>query len=109
MAHNLKNKLGLRIKELRVANNLTQEKLSELVGMDRTNLTRIESGKHFPNAENLEKFASALNVNVSELFNYGHLKNRDELIKAINNNISHFEIDKIRYIYLATMNLKNLH
>ena len=35
MNKNLKEKLGLRIKELRISNKLTQESLSEKLNMER--------------------------------------------------------------------------
>lgn len=49
--------LGKRIKELRKSKNLTQEKLSELVGFEPNHITKIEAGKHFPQPEKLEILA----------------------------------------------------
>ena len=108
MVQNLKTKLGMRIKELRLSNNLTQEKLAELVGMERTNITRIEAGKHFPNAENLEKFAKIFNVLPNELFYIQHHKNKEELIKEINNILLTYNLEKIKFIYNCVVNVKNI-
>ena len=108
MSQNLKTKLGLRIKELRTANRYTQEHLAELVGMERTNLTRIEAGKHFPSAENLEKLALALKININDLFSFEHHKRKEELIKEIVKTLDEFEMTKIQYIYISTMNLKKI-
>ena len=108
MVQNLKTKLGMRIKELRLSNNLTQEKLAELVGMERTNITRIEAGKHFPNAEYLEKFANIVNVLPNELFYIQHLKNKEELIKEINNILLTYNLEKIKFIYNCVVNVKNI-
>ena len=52
------NKLfGKRIRELREKNNLTQEKLAEILDLDYQTISRIETGYYFTSYENLEKFA----------------------------------------------------
>ena len=43
-----KNLLGLKIKGFRKQNKYTQEKLSELLSMDISALSKIENGKCFP-------------------------------------------------------------
>ena len=108
MSKDFKTKFGLRIKELRRANGLTQEKLAEEVCMERVNLAKIEGGKQFPNVENLEKFALVFNLEIDELFNFKHQKTKEELIKEINRELSRFSIEKIQYIYKSTMNIKIL-
>lgn len=47
--------------------------MSELVSIEPTNLSKIESGIHFPQPEKLEKIAQALNVSIAELFEFEHL------------------------------------
>ena len=108
MDKTFKTKLGLRIKELRVANKLTQEALSEMLNMERSNLARIESGKQFPNPENLEKLTQIFNITYDELFNFGHLKSRKDLVEEIIDVLNSFDEEKIRYIYKACINLKNV-
>lgn len=66
----LKEKLGLRIKTLRKKLGLSQEKLAELINMDKPNLSNIERGKRFMTAETLEKIATALNTIERELFDF---------------------------------------
>ena len=46
MKTGINKKLGARIRELRIANNHTQSDLADLLNMDRSNLTRIETGNH---------------------------------------------------------------
>lgn len=60
--------LGLRIKELRAANAITQEELAERCGMFRTYLSRIESGLANPTLTALYTLADALGVEVVDLF-----------------------------------------
>ncbi len=81
--------LGQRIKELRKRNNLTQAGLAEIIGMETTNLCKLENGGQIPKEENIEKIAKALKVNIKELFDFGHMKSistlQDELILIIKN------------------------
>mgnify|MGYP000148043267 FL=1 len=79
---------GKRIKELRERKKLTQERLAEKVGLDLQTISRIETGYYFTSFENLEKLANALDVTMSDLFNFGHLKTKEELIKEINTELS---------------------
>ena len=89
----MKKLLGKRIKELRLKNNYTQEKLSEILGIGERNLSKIECGVNFVSAETLERLSSALGVSYKEMFDFEHLKDdelkKDELISAI----QHDEID----------------
>lgn len=79
---------GKRIKELRERKKLTQEKLAEKVGLDLQTISRIETGYYFTSFENLEKLADALDVTMADLFNFGHVKPKEELIKEINTELA---------------------
>ena len=81
---NIKNKLGLRIKEIRKQRHLSQEKLAELVDISQNALSYIENGEHFFTAETLEKIIKALDIEPQELFNFNHFKNKEEQLKEIN-------------------------
>ena len=59
---NLKIKLGKRIQSLRKSQGITQENFSEILGLDISSLSKIETGRNYPSPENLEKIAAALNV-----------------------------------------------
>ena len=61
-------RLGQRIRELRTSMNLSQEKFSLLIEMDRTYLASVEAGKRNISIKNLEKISKGLNVSLSELF-----------------------------------------
>ena len=69
----IKKLLGKRIKELRKEKNLSQDQLSELVGIDSRSISHIENGDTFPSKSLLE-IAKALNVSLPELFEFEHLK-----------------------------------
>lgn len=63
-------KLGSKLRELRINAELTQEKLGEITGLDRTYISGIERGVRNPSLRNIEKLAKALKVKVSELTNF---------------------------------------
>lgn len=64
----IKEKLGKRIKELRIAKGLSQEKFALLIGMDRTYFASVESGKRNISIVNIDKIAKGLDVTLEELF-----------------------------------------
>lgn len=59
--------LGARIRKMRETKGLTQEALADAVGMMRSNISRIEAGKHHPTLDTLERIAKALKVPVAEI------------------------------------------
>ena len=63
-------KLGKRVRELRTMGGLSQEKLGELTGLDRTYISGIERGVRNPSLRNIEKIAKALKARVSDLANF---------------------------------------
>lgn len=59
---------GERIKNLRKATGLSQEKFALKIDMDRTYFATVESGKRNVSLQNIEKIAKGLNISISELF-----------------------------------------
>lgn len=64
----IKEKFGYRVKELRQARNLSQEKFALQIDIDRTYLASIESGKRNISLENINKIAGGLKISLEELF-----------------------------------------
>ena len=65
---NIKEKLGLRILELRKEKSLSQEKLALKSNIDRAYMHLIEKGKTNVSVELVEKIAIALEVDITNLF-----------------------------------------
>lgn len=95
----LKEKLGKRIQEIRKSKNLTQEKLAEMIGIDTPNLSNIERGKRFVSSDTLEQIIKSLNVKEKDLFDFEHIKSKNELINSINNILNESDIKEIEYFY----------
>ena len=60
-------RIGQKIRQLRIAKGYSIEALAQKAGMKRPNLSRLESGKHQPSLETLEHLAEALDVTVAEI------------------------------------------
>ncbi len=60
--------LGLRIKDLRQKQAVSQERFALKIGMDRTYLASVENGKRNVSIQNIKKISDGLGVSLSELF-----------------------------------------
>lgn len=65
---NIQQRLGNRIRSLREAIGLSQEKFALKIGMDRTYYASVEAGKRNIAIINIEKIANGFNISLSELF-----------------------------------------
>ena len=80
---NKKKLIGRRIKELRRSKELSQEKLAELAETSPNYLSRMERGTENPTLDMLIKLANALEVEMWEIFDFGHVASHKELKDAI--------------------------
>ena len=120
---NNKKLLGKRIKQIRKNAGYTQEKLSELIGIETgslsgiesgrsfpSNVTRegkllplslsgIESGRSFPSLVTLEKIAKVLNVKLKTFFEFETNVTIKEMKEIIKNNLNKVQDSQIPYIY----------
>jgi len=71
----IKQKLGIVIRKLRMDKHISQENLALQANIDRTYISDIEKGERNTSIEIVEKLANALEISISELFkqveNYG--------------------------------------
>lgn len=66
----IKERVGKRIKELRLAKKMSQEEFAFKCDLDRTYITSLERGKRNVSLINLEKIAKAFEMSLSEFFNF---------------------------------------
>ncbi|MEV6821290.1 helix-turn-helix transcriptional regulator [Nocardiopsis dassonvillei] len=59
---------GARIRELREAKGLSQEKLADLAGVHRTYMSSVERGQRNVGLDNIVAIAEALDVPIARLF-----------------------------------------
>ena len=66
---NIKVRFGIRIREIRLSKEISQEKLAELADLDRTYITGIENGRRNISITVMEKLSIAFGISLSELLN----------------------------------------
>lgn len=104
----LKKKFGQRVKELRKSLKLTQEQIAQMIDIEPPNISKLESGLHFPQPENIEKLANALNVEVKDLFDFKHITSNEILKTNIIENLNTLNDKELRYIYKMVNGIKGL-
>ena len=92
---------------MRVAKGYTQEKLSEMANISQKALSSIEIGENFVTANTLDKLILALETTSEELFATNDVKDSEELIKSINQNLAIIgdNSEKLELIYDLTNSL----
>ena len=79
-----KKDVGKKLKEFRQTAGMTQEQLAEKVGIHEKQISRIESGVHFPTFDNFVKIITALNIDFGDLrFEENKNPAKEKLIKII--------------------------
>lgn len=103
----IKKKIGKRIQELRQKNGLKQSELAEKVDIATKHQSCIETGKNYPSAELMEKYAKVLNVNISELLLIEHIKPKEQLLKDLYDMLNNSSEEEIITIYKIVKSIKN--
>lgn len=96
---NIKKDFGQRIKELRNKKGITQYQLAEMTGIDPKHMSHIETGRSFPKADLIEKFANALDIDYTELFKTQHLDDRKILLEKLGNYLENASDSDLQVIY----------
>lgn len=94
-----KELLGKRIKELRRQKGFTQEYLAEKLKIEPRQLSKLETGKHYPSFETILGLLGMFNITFEELVSYNHLDENIDFKKQINIEIENIDNDKAAYIY----------
>jgi transcriptional regulator with XRE-family HTH domain len=70
----LKQKVGVRIRQLRKEISYSQEALANKANVDRTYVTDVENGRRNVSLEILERLIIALEISASDFFNSKEFK-----------------------------------
>ena len=93
-----KMNFATRLKELRLANGLTQKDLGKAIEVGRTTISEYESGKIVPKQEGLLKIANHFNVSVDYLTGVSNepatRKQNASDLDALLNTIHHILLDE---------------
>ena len=91
--------LGNRIKELRITQHLSQDKLGELTGLNGKYLGEVERGNANISINNLSKISTALNIPLTNLIDINHEQNKEILIEELYKIITSANTKQLKLIY----------
>ena len=101
-----KEQLGLKIRSLRKSKKITQEKLSEIIGISPRQMVKIEMGHTFPTIEELKKIAAVLGVSVRNLFDNEYYDDCEVVKEKLYSKINSLNEKNIRFLYIVASNLE---
>ena len=96
---NIKELVGIRLKELRKNKGLSQAELSEIVNVDSKHISRLETGKTYPGPETLDALAKALDVPVKEFYEFQHFDGNKVTVESIQELLRGAGEEKLTLIY----------
>ena len=92
-------RLGIRIRQLRKAQKLTQSQLAEKTELSDNYIGTIERGDRSPSLEVLEKIAQALQTSFKDLFDFpSPATYQDELLSQLNDLLKNKPVEDIELI-----------
>ncbi len=100
--------LGLKIKELRERNKLTQFKLAEMINMEPSNLSKIERGIQMPKEETLESIIKVLDIDLKELFDFQNFMKHEDLLKKLIDILKKSNTQELRTYYKIINSIRDL-
>lgn len=107
----LREMIGTRIRAMRNAKGLTQQKLADIAGLDYRYIGALERGERNFSIDTLEKVLVALNVSISELMLATSQNNdvvKQQAIDAFVLNIQSLDYEQIKAIQKINIELFKL-
>lgn len=106
---NIKSKVGKKIKQYRVLRGLTQHDLAELIGLTEKQISKIETGVHYPKFENFIKILDVLNIQMKDFdFECPSSSKSDSLKKSLYKAINRASDEKLKCYSSIIKQIDNL-
>lgn len=96
---NQKELLGKRIKELRKQKGYTQDYLAEKLKIEPRQLSKLETGKHYPSFETIIALLETFDITFEELISFEHLNPANYIRKTLLKDIENIDDSKIQSVY----------
>lgn len=96
---NQKELLGKRIKELRKQKGYTQDYLAEKLKIEPRQLSKLETGKHYPSFETIIALLETFDITFEELISFEHLNPANDIRKILLKDIENIDDSKIQNVY----------
>lgn len=94
-----KKHFALRLREIRKSKGLTQEQVCEIIGLDVSNYSKMETGKITPSLSSLQKLILHAGFVPNEMFEYNHLDMEDKLDVKIEKMYEKFTLSQKKFLY----------
>ncbi|MSS90113.1 helix-turn-helix transcriptional regulator [Eisenbergiella tayi] len=100
---------GARIKRLRLKNHLTQEQLSEMIGLSPKHISNIETSNAHPSIETLVALSNVLHTSMDFLLMNDIKQNQEELfLKELQDLLSDCTPDEKTELLEITRSIKSI-
>lgn len=96
---NQKLLIGKKFKEIRKNAGITQEAFSEMIGLETSSLSNIETGKSYPSMQTVINIIKKFAINPSDIFDYEYLTDEQTLENEIFRTIKKLKYEKKQIIY----------
>ncbi len=87
----MKKEIGTKLRKLRKLKKLTQQELSDRIGLNRATISNYEVGRRVPHLPELQRFADFFGVGLD----YFGVASKDEVFEVLNRAKDVFENEKI--------------
>lgn len=102
---------GNKVRELRHIRKMSQEMLSETLGINSASLSAIETGKSFASCTTIMNICKVFNISPKELFDFNVTdldSNSVDIIREINTVLPELDNEKLIYLHkIAKMFAEN--
>ena len=102
---NEKEGLGKKIRTLRKAKKITQEKFAEMIDVCPRHMVKIEMGQVYPSFVTLKNISSVLEVSIQSLFENEHYDNPENLKQKLCEIIGNLDEKNLRFLYIVASHL----
>ena len=94
-----KKLVGLKVKEIREKHNYTQEYFAEVISINTSSLSNIETGKSYPSMQTLLNIIEKFDVKPQEIFDFSYLDDEINLESEMIEIIKHQPYEKKQILY----------
>lgn len=102
-----KELLGKRIKELRKQKGYTQDSLAEKLKIEPRQLSKLETGRHYPSFETTMALLDTFGITFEELISFEHLNKNQNIKKLMIEEIENTDDTNLKILYKIFRCLNN--
>ena len=96
---NTKEMIGSRLKVIRNNKGMTQEQLSEMVGINSKYLSSIERGKENPTLNMIIKISESLDATIDDIFKDIEIEDPKNRLRLINETLNRANDEQLKLVF----------